>query len=78
MANVVAKTFAKGVVLLWALASTHPLDAQVGLGTWTRKPDASAPAGMTMIVVACCNGGRRITYHIPPNDMVLTVESALD
>ena len=31
-----------------------------------------------MIVVACCNGGRRITYHIPPNDMVLTVESPLD
>jgi hypothetical protein len=33
---------------------------------------------MTMIVVACCNGGRRITYHIPPNDMVMTVESQLD
>ena len=78
MANVAARRIACGAVLLWALASTGSLNAQVGLGTWVRKPDASASAGMTMIVVACCSGGRRITYHIPPNDMVLTVESQLD
>jgi len=78
MANVAAKRIACGAILLWALALTRSLNAQVGLGTWVRKADASASAGMTMIVGACCNGGRRITYHIPPNDMVLTVESQLD
>ena len=79
MANVVAKRIAWGAIfLLWALTSAPSLNAQLGLGTWVRKPDASAPAGMTMIVEACCGGGRRIAYHIPPNDMVLTVESQLD
>jgi hypothetical protein len=78
MANVAAKRIACGAILLWALASTRSLHAQLGVGTWARKADASSPAGMTMIVVACCNGGRRITYHIPPNDMGLTVESQFD
>jgi len=66
------------MIPLWALTSTSSLYAQLGLGIWVRKPDASARAGMTIIEVACCNGGRRITYHIPPDDMVLTVESQLD
>lgn len=80
MANnvLVAKRIACGAILLWGLAATRPLNAQVGLGTWIRKSDAAAPAGMTMNVEACCNGGRRLTYHIPPNNMVLTVESQLD
>jgi hypothetical protein len=78
MANIVANRIACGAVLLWALTSAPSLNAQLGLGTWVRKPDASAPAGMTMIVEPCCNRGRRITYHIPPKDMVMTVESQLD
>jgi hypothetical protein len=33
---------------------------------------------MTMTVEPCCGSGRRLTYRVPPNDMVLIVESQLD
>jgi hypothetical protein len=37
-------------------------------------------AGMTMSIAACCNGGRRLTYHVDINgtEMLLIVETKLD
>lgn len=52
--------------------------AQIGVGTWIRKPDAVAPQGMTLIVEECCGGGRRLTYTAPNSNMTLVVESKLD
>jgi hypothetical protein len=36
--------------------------------------------GMTMVVEACCNGGRRLIYHvvIDKTETLLTVESRFD
>ena len=70
------KRFATVAAMLWAVDSASSLRAQIGVGTWVRQSDASADGGLTMIVEACCNGGRRLTYHV--GDMVLTVESPMD
>jgi hypothetical protein len=78
MTGVSVKTLASSIALL-ALGFAQPLFAQVELGTWVRKPTATQP-GMTMIVEACCNGGRRLTYRFTMDnkEMRLTVESRLD
>ena len=56
------------------------LHAQIGVGTWVRQSTASMPGTVTMTVEACCNGGRRLIYHIVIGDTktLLTVESRLD
>jgi hypothetical protein len=78
MSKHTAVTIAFGAMLMGIFGSATPLRAQAAIGTWVRKPDSSAPKGMTMIVEMCCGSGRRITYHVPPNNMVLVVESKLD
>ena len=73
-----AKSIACGVVVL-ALGSAKSLHAQIGVGTWVKQSTASTP-GMTMTVEACCNGGRRLIYHvaIQGTEALLTVESRFD
>jgi hypothetical protein len=80
MTHVRSAVFAFGIATILALVSDVPVRAQMGVGTWVRKPDASAPKGMTMVVEPCCNGGRRLTYHVPINgaDTLLVVESPFD
>jgi hypothetical protein len=55
--------------------------AQFGVGTTWLRTDAQGK-GITMKVEACCNGGLRLTYHIPPVGnqpaMTLTVDSPMD
>ena len=55
--------------------------AQFGVGsTWVRTD--SQGKGITMTVEACCNGGLRLIYKIPPianqPAMTLTVDSPMD
>jgi len=55
--------------------------AQFGIGsTWLRTD--SQGKGITMKVEACCNGGLRLIYQIPPMAnqpaMTLTVDSPMD
>lgn len=73
-----ARRLAWGIALL-ALVPVTSLKAQVGVGTWVRKATPSMPA-ITMTVEACCNGGRRLTYHLDINgtEMILLVESPFD
>jgi hypothetical protein len=73
-----AKRLAYGAAV-FALGSTQSLHAQIDVGTWVRQSTASMP-GMTMTVQACCNGGRRLIYHvdIQGTEMLLTVESRFD
>jgi hypothetical protein len=78
MTTVTEKHLACGIAWL-TLGAARPLPAQVEIGTWVRQPTASM-AGMTMNVEACCNGGRRLIYHIDINgtETLLTVESRFD
>ena len=76
MTNATARTFTWVTALAFAVGSAGSLHAQLGVGTWVRQADASMPAGMTMIVQPCCNGGFRLTYHAGP--VVLTVDSPFD
>jgi hypothetical protein len=71
-------SLACGVALL-ALGAARPLHAQLEIGTWVRQATDSMPA-MTMQIDACCNGGRRLTYHVDINgtETLLIVESRLD
>ena len=61
-----------------ALGATRSADAQLPIGTWVRQAP-STPA-MTMTVEACCDGGRRLTYHvlIDKAETLLIVESRFD
>ena len=61
---------------VWAGEAT----AQLAVGNWVRTdPDGM---GITLTVEPCCNGGFRLTYHIPAMGdqppATLTVESPLD
>ena len=73
-----ATRLACGVAIL-ALGAARPLNAQLEIGTWVRQPTASSPS-MTMNIAACCNGGRRLTYHVDINgtETLLIVETKLD
>ena len=66
-------------VVVAALGAT-PASAQISVGTWQRTD--AAGKGITMTVEQCCNGGRRLTYHIPPMGnqpaTTLTVASPMD
>jgi hypothetical protein len=68
------------LALLGTLGPARGLHAQMGAGTWVRKPTASTPGTMTMTVEACCKGGRRLIYHIDINGRgtILSVESPFD
>ena len=79
MTTVKAKRLACGIAIL-VLASARSLHAQVEIGTWVRQDTASMPGSLTMVVEACCHGGRRLTYHIliDKTKSLLTVESPFD
>jgi hypothetical protein len=55
-------------------------NAQLAVGNWTRTD--SAGLGITLTVETCCNGGLRLTYHIPAMGdqpaATLTVDSPMD
>ncbi|MGH9253464.1 MAG: hypothetical protein ACRD3C_02725 [Vicinamibacterales bacterium] len=70
-----------GAAFLSAVAWTTQAHAQFGVGsTWVRT-DAQGK-GITMSVEACCNGGLRLIYQIPPVGtqpaMTLTVDSPMN
>jgi len=69
--------FAGVLIALSALYAPSLVQAQLGVGTWVRQPSPTTPGDITMMVEACCNGGRRLTYHIKiGNDtMIMVVES---
>jgi hypothetical protein len=62
------------------LLGANPLAAQIGVGTWVRKPTASTPGTMTMKVEACCGQGRRLTYQfdVGNSQFKMVVESKFD
>ena len=64
---------------LLAIGWIQPAFAQLEIGTWVRQATASVPE-MTMTIEACCNGGRRITYHvvIDKTETLLVIETRLD
>jgi hypothetical protein len=51
------------LALLLAMGWASQAHAQLAVGTWARTDLASV--AMTMTVEVCCNGGRRLTYHVP-------------
>ena len=65
--------------MLGALGSARSLHAQIDVGTWVRQATDSM-LSMTMTVEACCNGGRRLIYHIviQGTETLLTLESRFD
>jgi len=75
-----ARRLAWSVVLLGVLGPAGSLHAQIGVGTWVRKTTDSMPGSMTMTVETCCNGGRRLTYHINMGGTpaIMTVSSPFD
>ncbi len=75
-----ATRLAFSVVLLSVLGPTGSLHAQIGVGTWVRQATDSMPGSMTMTVEACCNGGRRLTYHITMGNTptIMTLASPFD
>ena len=74
--------FLRGIVcaamLIGALGLEHSAHAQTGLGTWVRQAGPQVPGQITMIVEACCNGGRRLTYQLGESGHVMIVESPFD
>jgi len=70
-----------GVAVFMLLGLIAQLHAQFGVGTTWVRTDAQGK-GITMKVEACCKGGLRLIYDIPPNNnqpgMTLTVDSPMD
>ena len=69
------------VAFLSAVGWANQARAQFGVGsTWVRTD--SQGKGITMTVEACCNGGLRLIYQIPPMASqpatTLTVDSPMD
>jgi hypothetical protein len=73
-----AKRVACGVVILSAWGFGTSVRAQIEIGTWVKQATSTSPAGMTMTVEACCNGGRRLTYRLTNGTLLLVIESAFD
>jgi hypothetical protein len=65
------------IAVLFALISGASLQAQFSGGTWVQ----TAPMkGFTMTVEECCNGGRRLIFHVASGQKMqtMTVESRFD
>jgi len=65
------------IAVLFALTCGSSLQAQFSVGTWVQ----TAPMkGLTMNVDQCCNGGRRLTFHITVGQktQTVTIESRFD
>ena len=73
-----AKRIACGVVILWALGLKTSVYAQIEIGTWVKQTPPTSPAGFTLTVEACCNGGRRLTYRLTGGQLVMIIDSRLD
>lgn len=65
------------IAVFFASAFSSSLQAQFSVGTWVQ----TAPMkGLTKNVDQCCNGGRRLTFHITlgGKTQTVTVESRFD
>jgi hypothetical protein len=79
MRHITAKRLAWGLAAVGMLGSAPGLQAQIGVGTWTRTD--AAGRGITMTVTVCCNGGRRLVYQLKDSNgstILLTVDSPMD
>jgi len=68
-----------GAAFLSTLAWSSAAHAQIGVGEWARTD--AAGGGMTMTVASCCNGGYRLTYHVPVKGgqpLTMTVDLPMD
>jgi hypothetical protein len=70
------------VVFLLSVAWVDPAHAQFAAGTTWVRTDA-AGKGIILTIEACCNGGLRLIYHLPPmgnqpSSTLMTVDSPLD
>ena len=70
-----------GVAFLSVVGWAHHAHAQFGVGTTWLRTDAQGK-GITLTVEACCRGGLRLIYNIPPTGAqpaaTLTVDSPMD
>jgi hypothetical protein len=70
-----------GVALLLVAGWASHAHAQLGAGTTWLRTDARGK-GITMTLEACCNGGLRFVYQIPPMGgqpaSTMTVDSPMD
>ncbi len=76
--TILVRALACGIAVL-AVTSIRPAYAQLEIGTWVRQPIPRMPT-MTMTIEACCNGGRRLTYHVivEKTETVMVLETRLD
>jgi hypothetical protein len=65
------------IAAVFALASGRSPHAQFSVGTWVETEPLK---GLTMTVEECCNGGRRLIFHVPLGEksQTSTVESRFD
>jgi len=77
MTTVKAKRLARGIAILAILWAT-PLYAQLEVGTWVRTPTKATPDAMTMKIEVCCGGGRRLSYSLAKQAILMVVETKLD
>jgi hypothetical protein len=71
------KTSACVIAVLFLLIAGSSLQAQFSVGTWVQ----TAPMkGLTMTVEECCNGGRRLLFHVSVGQktQTMSVESRFD
>src|SRR5258707_9819662 len=71
------KASASAIAVLFALSSSSSLQAQFSVGT---RVQTAPMKGLTMNVDQCCNGGRRLTFHITVGQktQTVTIESRFD
>lgn len=65
------------IAAVFALTSGSSLQAQFSVGTWVQ----TAPMkGLTMTVENCCNGGRRLIFHVTlgQKTQTVTIDSRFD
>ena len=65
------------IAVLFALTFGRSLQAQFSVGTWV---ETAPMKGLTMTVEECCNGGRRLIFHVTVGEksQTMTVESRFD
>jgi hypothetical protein len=74
--TIATATYLFALIVAWAGAA----QAQMAAGNWVRTDKQGI--GITLTVESCCNGGMRLTYHIPGMGgqpaSTMVVESPLD
>jgi len=76
-----ARRLIGALAFLSAVGWASQAHAQFGVGTtWVRTDEKGK--GITLIIEACCNGGLRLIYHLPPMGgqpaATLTVDSPMN